>query len=69
MQSEQPAPQTIDEYIAGFPPAVQAILGRIRAAGIPFRSRVHGPADGRVDTDHGAASSTGTTRTVISGRC
>lgn len=30
-----------------------AILGRIRAAGIPFRSRVHGPVDFAVDTAHG----------------
>ena len=35
------------------PAEFDAILGRIRAAGIPFRSRVHGPADGRVDADHG----------------
>ena len=30
-----------------------AILGRIRAAGIPYRSRVHGPVDFAVDTAHG----------------
>jgi catechol 2,3-dioxygenase-like lactoylglutathione lyase family enzyme len=30
-----------------------AILGRLRAAGIAYRSRVHGPVDGQVDTDHG----------------
>ena len=30
-----------------------AILGRIEAAGIPYRSRVHGPVDGRIDTQHG----------------
>ena len=29
------------------------ILGRIRAAGIPYRSRVHGPIDFVVDTAHG----------------
>ncbi len=31
MKSEKTAPATIDEYIAGFPPDVQAILQRIRA--------------------------------------
>jgi hypothetical protein len=30
-----------------------AILGRIRAAGIAFRSSVHGPVDSAVDTAHG----------------
>ena len=37
----------VDE--AGF----DAILGRIRAAGIPYRSSVHGPVDFRADTEHG----------------
>lgn len=31
MKTEQAAPATIDEYIAGFPPDVQAILQQIRA--------------------------------------
>lgn len=31
MSSDQPAPKTIDEYVAGFPPDVQAILEKIRA--------------------------------------
>lgn len=31
MEPDQTAPQTIDEYIAGFPPDVQAILQKIRA--------------------------------------
>lgn len=31
MTSDQTAPQTIDEYIAGFPPDVQEILQKIRA--------------------------------------
>lgn len=31
MDAEQSKPQTIDEYIAGFPPNVQAILQQIRA--------------------------------------
>ena len=30
-----------------------AILGRIRARGIPFRSNVQGPADNQVNTQHG----------------
>ncbi|HEY7638549.1 MAG TPA: VOC family protein [Steroidobacteraceae bacterium] len=30
-----------------------AILARIAAAGIAFRSSVHGPVDGKVDSDHG----------------
>lgn len=31
MQPDRPAPATIDEYIAAFPPKVQAILQKIRA--------------------------------------
>ena len=31
----------------------EAILGRIRAAGIKYRSTVHGPVDMKVDTQHG----------------
>lgn len=30
-----------------------AILGRLKAAGIAYRSSVHGPADMRVDKEHG----------------
>jgi len=30
-----------------------AILARIKAAGIPFRSNVHGPVDHKVNTEHG----------------
>ena len=30
-----------------------AILGRIQAAGIAYRSAVHGPVDGQIDTQHG----------------
>ena len=37
----------VDE--AGF----DAILGRIEAACIPYRSSVHGPVDLRIDTQHG----------------
>lgn len=34
-------------------PEFDAILGRIRAAGIEYRSAVHGPVDMQVDTQHG----------------
>lgn len=30
-----------------------AILGRLKAAGIPYRSNVHAPVDSKVKTDHG----------------
>jgi hypothetical protein len=33
----------------------EAILGRIRAAGIAYRSAVHGPVDSAVDTAHGGS--------------
>jgi catechol 2,3-dioxygenase-like lactoylglutathione lyase family enzyme len=33
--------------------AFDAILGRIQAAGIPYRSSVRGPVDGQVNTDYG----------------
>jgi catechol 2,3-dioxygenase-like lactoylglutathione lyase family enzyme len=32
-----------------------AILARIQAAGIPYRSSVHGPVDHEVDTQHGGS--------------
>jgi catechol 2,3-dioxygenase-like lactoylglutathione lyase family enzyme len=32
-----------------------AILARIQAAGIPYRSNVHGPVDHQVDTQHGGS--------------
>ncbi len=32
-----------------------AILGRIKVAGIPYRSAVHGPVDMKVDTQHGGS--------------
>jgi catechol 2,3-dioxygenase-like lactoylglutathione lyase family enzyme len=35
------------------PEAFDAILGRITAAGIPYRSTPHGPVDFKVNTDHG----------------
>jgi len=35
------------------PDEFDAILGRIKAAGIPYRSAVHGPVDMRIDTEHG----------------
>jgi hypothetical protein len=31
----------------------EAILGRIRAARVPYRSSPHGPVDYKVNTDHG----------------
>ena len=34
-------------------PEFDAILGRIRAAGIEYRSAVHGPVDMQVDMQHG----------------
>jgi len=33
--------------------AFDAILGRIRSAGIPFRSTVRGPMNGEINTDYG----------------
>jgi catechol 2,3-dioxygenase-like lactoylglutathione lyase family enzyme len=35
------------------PAEFDAILGRIEAAGIPYRSSVRGPADMRINTDYG----------------
>lgn len=35
------------------PETFDAIVGRIAAAGIPYRSHVHGPVDFKVDTTHG----------------
>ena len=32
-----------------------AILGRIKAAGIAFRSNVHGPVDFQINTQHGGS--------------
>jgi uncharacterized protein YdhG (YjbR/CyaY superfamily) len=31
MKAERPAPQSVDDYIAGFPPEVQAVLQRVRS--------------------------------------
>jgi len=36
-------------------PEFDAILGRIEAAGIPYRSRVHGPMDRQINTDYGGS--------------
>ena len=54
-----------DEWTDPFPPVhycfrvsedeFSAILGRITAAGIPYRSNVHGPVDHRIDTQHGGS--------------
>ena len=35
------------------PDEFDAILGRIQAAGIPYRSSVRGPVDGAINTDYG----------------
>jgi catechol 2,3-dioxygenase-like lactoylglutathione lyase family enzyme len=35
------------------PPEFETILGRLRAAGIPFRSSVRGPMDMQVDAQYG----------------
>lgn len=35
------------------PADFDAILGRLKAAGIPYRSRVHGPMDRQINTDYG----------------
>ena len=32
MKADQPPPRNIDEYIAGFPPAVQRVLKRVRSS-------------------------------------
>ena len=37
------------------PEEFEAILGRIRAAGIDYRSAVHGPVDHQVDKEHGGS--------------
>lgn len=37
------------------PDEFEAILGRIQAAGIAYRSAVHGPVDYQVDTAHGGS--------------
>ena len=54
-----------DESEGAFPPLhycfrvsqaeFDAILGRIKAAGIQFRSAVHGPVDLKIDTAHGGS--------------
>jgi hypothetical protein len=33
----------------------ESVLERIREAGIPYRSHVHGPVDYRIDTEHGGS--------------
>jgi catechol 2,3-dioxygenase-like lactoylglutathione lyase family enzyme len=35
------------------PAGFDAILGRIAAAGVPYRSTPHGPVDRKINTDHG----------------
>jgi len=36
-------------------PEFDAILERIKAADIPYRSKVHGPVDMRIDREHGGS--------------
>lgn len=36
-------------------PAFDAILARLQAAAIPYRSAVHGPVDYRIDREHGGS--------------
>ena len=51
---ETPEPYSLIHYCFRVEPdEFDAILGRIRAAGIAFRSAVHGPVDMQVDTRHG----------------
>ena len=51
---ELPEPFATQHYCFRVAPAeFDAILGRIRAAGLPFRSTPHGPVDSKVNTDHG----------------
>lgn len=51
---EWPEPLPLIHYCFRVSPAdFDAILARIQAAGIPYRSQVHGPVDGQVDTAHG----------------
>lgn len=53
---EWPAPIPLIHYCFRVEPAeFAAILGRIKAAGIPYRSCVHGPVDFQVDTHHGGS--------------
>ena len=47
-----PSPSSISAF-ASTTRSFDAILARIRAAGIPFRGSVHGPQDMQVNTDYG----------------
>jgi catechol 2,3-dioxygenase-like lactoylglutathione lyase family enzyme len=51
-QWDAPVPQIHDAFRVS-DEAFDAILSRIQAAGIPYRSLAHGPVDSRVDTAHG----------------
>lgn len=51
---EWTGPLPIIHYCFRVAPAdFDAILGRIKTAGIPYRSSVHGPVDLQIDTQHG----------------
>jgi catechol 2,3-dioxygenase-like lactoylglutathione lyase family enzyme len=53
-QWEDPVPR-IHFCFRVAPPEFDAILERIKAAGISYRSSVHGPVDYQVDTQHGGS--------------
>ena len=53
---EWPAPIPRIHFAFRVSPAqFEAILGRLRDKGIPYRSAVHGPVDHQVDTAHGGS--------------
>jgi catechol 2,3-dioxygenase-like lactoylglutathione lyase family enzyme len=51
------------------PQEFDAILGRIQAAGIPYRSEVRGPWTGRSTRSSAARAFTGTSPRATSGKC
>lgn len=53
-QWDEPHPKLHFCFRVG-PAEFDAILGRIVAAGLPYRSTPHGPADRKVNTDHGGS--------------
>lgn len=51
-ETDEPFP--VEHFCFRVSPAeFEAILGRIRAAGIPYRSSVHGPTDMQVNAEYG----------------
>jgi len=53
-ETDQPFPLTHFAFRVG-EAEFEAILGRIKAAGIAYRSNVHGPVDMKVDKAHGGS--------------